>query len=755
MGMAAGQARLLSITSRMSDNELRAQLINNDKMRLATKSAQVSEAYVQALNDSQMMFTNYDADNNATYQQLTFNSLTAYNPYNNQYAISNSAGQVLVSERDADYFEKSNGDLNKFLGMYGLEQTTTYFDNLNEEYIFNQGDKDAAGNIIDRPGEVAYYTGNTTKDGQMEFITTGYTAEELEAMYFGEKLTITDESGTVIGTEKYNGYFNTLQSDYYYNYSRDLASFNEKYDAYCKTLAQAMDEKLEEFKYKGNSLGEMTIEQTLDKIDALQDLLNDSDPSNDPDLTTGGKILDYVSAFINEAKKPEYTGSNAVANDYFNNLETTVSDAKNGEVTYTFDAAGGDPYIYEYDQTSNTLKIATDTVYDETTGKYVPVKAGKDYVYNYVIDCSSSGNPKLTIYSTEETKKDDGTIDKSVGEILVNSQPLQKDEQNGIYYYNYTEADGTTTTISIPTSIITAVETGADLSSEKVSLSESTEPEVGSMLNAAQQILESLQQSIYSVWDPEEFKPKNGDARWQAYTECKEAAEKLYDTIFGTNINGDGDDTTTVDDKWFGILGDPDLIKKLIIDGQELKLEDGTTIHINNISTDAVQNFKNIYEVITLDRVMNTFGEPKVAWIDTKNANENGDAKAQWYTNLFQRMQDGGYKVLQDGLASSPEWIQFAFESGLVTLEQVDSKYAWNTVMYSNCSDITEQTNSEAITIAEAEYNAAMNKIENKDKMYDLELKNIDTEHNSLETEYESIKTAIDKNVERTFKIYS
>ena len=75
--------------------------------------------------------------------------------------------------------------------------------------------------------------------------------------------------------------------------------------------------------------------------------------------------------------------------------------------------------------------------------------------------------------------------------------------------------------------------------------------------------------------------------------------------------------------------------------------------------------------------------------------------------------------------------------------------------MYSSCSDITEQTNDTAITIAEAEYNAAMNKIENKDKMYDLELKNIDTEHNSLQTEYDSIKTAIDKNIERTFKIYS
>jgi len=48
-----------------------------------------------------------------------------------------------------------------------------------------------------------------------------------------------------------------------------------------------------------------------------------------------------------------------------------------------------------------------------------------------------------------------------------------------------------------------------------------------------------------------------------------------------------------------------------------------------------------------------------------------------------------------------------------------------------------------------------MNKIEAKDQRYDLELKNIDTEHNSLQTEYESIKSAIDKNIERTFKLYS
>ena len=55
MGLAASQARLLSITSRMADNELRSQIINNAKMRLTSESSQASEEYVDALNKTQLM----------------------------------------------------------------------------------------------------------------------------------------------------------------------------------------------------------------------------------------------------------------------------------------------------------------------------------------------------------------------------------------------------------------------------------------------------------------------------------------------------------------------------------------------------------------------------------------------------------------------------------------------------------------------------------------------------------------------------
>ena len=111
-----------------------------------------------------------------------------------------------------------------------------------------------------------------------------------------------------------------------------------------------------------------------------------------------------------------------------------------------------------------------------------------------------------------------------------------------------------------------------------------------------------------------------------------------------------------------------------------------------------------------------------------------------------------GYKVLENGLASSSEWIEYALESGIVSLEQVDKSYNWDSLDYKTCTKITEETVNDEITKAEAEYNRAMKDIEAKDNIYDIELKNIDTEHSSLQTEYESIKSVISKNIERTFK---
>ena len=119
MGLSASQARLLSITARLSDNELRSQTITTAKMALANKTSEASAAYLDALNESELMFATYDSDGNKTLQKLTGTSLTQYGILKNQYGIINTDGQIMVSETDAtNYLESAT--MGEFLEKYGV-----------------------------------------------------------------------------------------------------------------------------------------------------------------------------------------------------------------------------------------------------------------------------------------------------------------------------------------------------------------------------------------------------------------------------------------------------------------------------------------------------------------------------------------------------------------------------------------------------------------------------------------------------------
>lgn len=684
MGMAAGQARLLSITSRMSDNELRAQIINNQKMRLATQSSQVSEAYTTALNNAQMMFTNYDADNNPTYQQLTFNALTSFNPYNNQYAISNASGQVLVSEKDATNYKAANGDLDKFLGYYGLKNTTTYFDNLNE--------------YANPDGTIPYSTGTVDDDGNIITANSGLTAEQLQAYYEG-----------IEGSNIHPGYNTTVASTNYYDYTSALSNFDEAYTNWSATIATNMSNYLSTMTANGKTLTD--INNDIQSAGSTQDMVN---------------VLNNLSDIVSQCRN--YSMGNSASNRYFSQLEEQIETERTGKRTYTNDE-GSTALIYEGDINNGSLTFGSTTngtIAEDD--KFWTIKKTSNPIYetdssgDYVLD--DDGNkiiigfepPTYSLLAYDQTSDSFTTIAGAVinhsGNTISLSFPFFDDDgtQQTAFYEgipNVLDGDGNVNSYSIV---------------------ETMPLDLESMKNTAEQIIKSLTSSIYQVWNPslDVFIDTNSPE----YTSYIEKGQILSQFLFNKDV-GKKNYPNLFDTSWI----------------------------LEQMTDDQKNKFQPILDVLILDSIMNTYGEPKYAWIDESNVtdsyNENGDAKAQWYTNLFTRMQSGGYQVLQDGLASSSEWIEFAFESGLVTLEQVDNENNWNTLMYSNCSDITEQTDSVAITIAEAEYNAAMNKIENKDKMYDLELKNIDTEHNSLQTEYDSIKTAIDKNIERTFKIYS
>ena len=134
MGLSASQARLLSITSRLSDNELRSQTITNAKSALSTKTSQASQEYLNSLNETKMLFSTYDESGNKVQTKLTGAALSQYAPLKNQYTLVNSDGQALVSELDATNYKES-ANISEFLEKYG-------FSNVFEEkvsMVTNQG----------------------------------------------------------------------------------------------------------------------------------------------------------------------------------------------------------------------------------------------------------------------------------------------------------------------------------------------------------------------------------------------------------------------------------------------------------------------------------------------------------------------------------------------------------------------------------------------------------------------------------------
>ena len=131
--------------------------------------------------------------------------------------------------------------------------------------------------------------------------------------------------------------------------------------------------------------------------------------------------------------------------------------------------------------------------------------------------------------------------------------------------------------------------------------------------------------------------------------------------------------------------------------------------------------------------------------------------KAQWYTNLWYRMNgasseksaqgnnETNFAILDSKLASSKDWLQDALGQGLISLEVASNALATNLI-----PDESKPLNVilKGISWTPTEYSSI-------DKKYENKIKTLDTEHNSLQTEYESVQSAMNKNVERSFKTFS
>jgi len=707
MGLAASQARLLTITARLADNELRSQTINNAKMRLATQSSQASENYINALNDATLKFANYDTTGAAQTQTLNYNALTAYSSYNTQYGLVNSSGQLLVSEEEAALYEKSNEDLDTYLQYHGLTYDTTYFDEI--------------GNIT----------------------STGYPDEF-------EVLTVSDMK------EIYKNY-SSIEN------SQEVETYNDAYNEYRNTrgsLLQSACQKV--FQNYMTSSTDITNQLTYNagsfsttpisgrnlqaKFQSLKNMLSDSKNNfalNDPVISALLANSPSTRQEINDILNSVQISGNSIT---FEDEEIVYpSVASDGSKTYVIDGI-----TITVDSTGSNITATPPEAEDGETVEFTP---GSN---------TSSITAFINGMSVKYTDNDGIVVSETFSGATLNS-----DDNDSITVKlkntNPNVGDGTSQEEVINDILDSVVwEILDDLS---VNFAE--------LLYGTDSTDKETYQSIVTAAGVDLSENVNGNKTLEEVFADAEAAENDYlKTVFSDEAGETGTSSVEyvkalIDNETTPITyTDENGVEQTLTDEdgnpRAITYEDLTDVdfllrfmNANSENVQMSETFKTVVKEFMMDNIIAEYGTPKYAWQDSTDINNTGnaDAKAQWYTNLFNRMQQG-YKALENGLASSNEWIEYALESGIVTMEQVDSSYEWQGLDYKACAKITEETDDAAVTKAEAEYNRAMNDIESKDNIYDIELKNIDTEHSSLQTEYDSIKTVISKNVERTFNFY-
>ena len=154
MGMAASQARLLSITARLSDNEQAGQQLSYAKERLADRSDQVTKEYNEALKATKLQIMTGYSDGVASYNDISFKMLTSPQvvaDLGRQYCVTDTKGRVLVSSKVAEAFENANGSLNAFLGALTIVEGGPY--SLSDVDPSKKYKEDASGNVVDFDSE--------------------------------------------------------------------------------------------------------------------------------------------------------------------------------------------------------------------------------------------------------------------------------------------------------------------------------------------------------------------------------------------------------------------------------------------------------------------------------------------------------------------------------------------------------------------------------------------------------------------------
>lgn len=137
-----------------------------------------------------------------------------------------------------------------------------------------------------------------------------------------------------------------------------------------------------------------------------------------------------------------------------------------------------------------------------------------------------------------------------------------------------------------------------------------------------------------------------------------------------------------------------------------------------------------------------------------ENHNDVSDSyEASYYANLYDAINYYGWQTNEN--VGTKKYIQNMVLNGGMTIKQLAHDGSWSAISSGDSdSPMSATTDTEGINKAEANYDAEKAKIDSKEQQIDLLMKNLDAERAAVDTEIDSVQKIIDKNIERSFKMF-
>lgn len=143
--------------------------------------------------------------------------------------------------------------------------------------------------------------------------------------------------------------------------------------------------------------------------------------------------------------------------------------------------------------------------------------------------------------------------------------------------------------------------------------------------------------------------------------------------------------------------------------------------------------------------------DDNISTTDENSNNISDSTEALYYLHLYDAIDSVGWKV--DSNAENDNYLQNALLYGGYQLYKYDG--GWESASTSDAdSPLVSVDDEDAVEQAAADYEAGKDKLDYKESILDIQQTNLDTERSAIETDVQSVQEIINKNIERSFKMF-